>query len=355
MHLTMKRVVALKVLAPQLVQTAKAMKMFKREVRAAAQLHHPNIATAFDANQLKDRHYLVMEYIDGPNLDQLVRQKGPLSVPLSCEIIRQAATGLQYAHEMGLVHRDIKPANLLLQKGRAGGKFTVKILDFGLARLHDRTGEKEKPISGSDRTVIGTPDFLSPEQSRNLPGVDARSDIYSLGCTFYFLLTGRVPFPGGPTLEKLMRHSTEDPVTVELFRSDVPPDVLATLKKMLAKKPEDRFQTQQEVVEALSPTANAAGADLEMKDANPPFSTASLPSVDVNEKPKAQEPGDSQVAQATMPPDLAPTPLSEEVLFPFSTREDSPRAGFTLSGWMLAATALAIAVLTAGAVMLFSH
>ena len=267
-HMTMKRTVAIKVLAPQLVQTAKAMKMFKHEVRAAAQLHHPNIITAFDANQVNGRHYLVMEYVDGPNLDQLVRQRTQLSVGLACEVIRQAALGLQYAHELGLVHRDIKPANLLLQKPSRPN--AIRWSRSSISAWPACTASPPIRRATIRKTPSSARPIFCPRAIANLAVVDMRSDIYSLGCTFYFLLTGRVPFPGGPTLEKLMRHANEDPLTVALFRSDVPAEVLAVLDKMMAKKPEDRFQTPQEVAEALTPFAKLTAADLDFTVAATP-------------------------------------------------------------------------------------
>jgi serine/threonine-protein kinase len=259
-HQTMNRVVAIKVLAPHLVKTPKAQQLFQREVRAAAKLVHPNIVTAYDANQIGDRCYLVMEYVDGPNLEQLVQQQGPLPVGLACDFIRQAAGGLQYAHELGMVHRDIKPANLLAQRPTGSSPYascSVKILDFGLARLHtmapDGTPVGNDSIMAAENTVLGTPDYLSPEQARNLHQVDIRSDLYSLGCTFYYLLTGRVPFPGGTTLEKLVRHSTEMATPLEQLRSDVSPAVAAVVRRLMAKDPRQRFQTPTELVAGLSP------------------------------------------------------------------------------------------------------
>ncbi|HMF16391.1 MAG TPA: serine/threonine-protein kinase, partial [Gemmataceae bacterium] len=249
-HQTMNRTVALKLLSPNLVQTPRARELFQREVRAAARLNHPNIVTAYDANQIDDRYFLVMEYVDGPNLDQLVRGQKPLPVPLVCEIMRQAANGLQYAHEMGMVHRDIKPANLLVQLAGPNQDLTVKILDFGLARLHDA---EVAPVGGAGtivtrpNVVMGTPDYVSPEQARDLHAADIRSDLYSLGCTFYYLLTGQVPFPDGTTMEKLVRHSTVEPPPVEHFRTDLPAAVAAIVRRLMAKKPEARYQTPFEV------------------------------------------------------------------------------------------------------------
>jgi serine/threonine-protein kinase len=262
-HRTMQRMVALKVLAPDLLATDRAVEMFLHEVRAVAQIVHPNIVTAFDANETNGRYYLVLEYVDGPNLDELVRTQGPLSVGLACDYIRQVATGLQCAHLRGMIHRDIKPANLLVQwhgpNGDASGGL-VKISDFGLARVSAPVGPQPwgpnpHTILTKENTVMGTPDYLSPEQSRNLHKTDIRSDLYSLGCTFYFLLAGRVPFPGGNAMDKLIRHSTEHPTPITEMRGDVPAPVLAVLDKLLAKHPNDRFQTPAELIEALHPWA----------------------------------------------------------------------------------------------------
>ncbi len=255
-HVTMRRVVALKVLAAQLTRTEHARQLFQREVWAAAKLVHPHIVTAFDAQQAGDRFFLVLEYVEGPNLSALVREQGPLPIGQACEFVRQAALGLQHAHELGLVHRDIKPSNLLVQPpvGRGldqGG--VVKIADFGLARLAG--GDAGEPAADPDTVVMGTPDFLSPEQGRDLNAVDIRSDLYSLGCTFYFLLTGEVPYPGGTALEKLVRHAEAEPEPVEHLRPVVPPGVALILRRLMAKQPEDRFQTPAELAEVLEPFA----------------------------------------------------------------------------------------------------
>jgi eukaryotic-like serine/threonine-protein kinase len=258
-HVAMGRVVALKVLAPQHTKTEKARELFMREVRAAGTLMHPNIVTAHDANEVDGRHYLVMEYIDGPNLDQLVRERGTLPVGLACDIIRQAASGLQYAYEKGMVHRDIKPSNILLQRSgiSLSSGYVVKIVDFGLAQLVD--GSEGNSADGPDQTaknvVVGTPDYLSPEQARNLSMVDTRSDLYSLGCTFYFLLTGKAPFAGGTSLEKLTRHTKEEPTPVEQLRPDIPQEVASIVRSLMAKQPAHRYQTPAELVLDLMPLA----------------------------------------------------------------------------------------------------
>lgn len=250
-HQTMGRFVALKVLAPELTKTERARGLFQREVRAAAKLHHPNIVTAFDANPpTEPRCFLVMEYVDGPNLSQLVKEQGPLPIEQACEYIRQAAVGLEYAHHMGLIHRDVKPSNLLVQQTTAGPQ--VKILDFGLALITAGEPGKTGAVVGAANTVLGTPDYVSPEQARDQYNVDGRSDLYSLGCAFYFMLTGEPPFPGGTPVEKLVRHGSEPPVAVQLKRSDVPEPVAAIVHKLLAKNPKWRYQSAGELATELA-------------------------------------------------------------------------------------------------------
>lgn len=259
-HRTMGRIVALKVLAPDLLRTDRAQELFLREVRAAAQLVHPNIVTAYDANEIEGRYFLVLEYVDGPNLEQLVRRQGPLPVGQACDYVRQIAHGLQCAHLQGMVHRDVKPANILVQRRGLHGDDIglVKISDFGLARFHNAADEfagHPGTILTKDNTVMGTPDYLSPEQARSLHKTDIRSDLYSVGCTFYYLLTGEVVFPGGSTLDKLIRHGTQKALSVRDMRPEVPAEVAAIVEKLLAKHPPDRYQTPAELAAALEPFA----------------------------------------------------------------------------------------------------
>jgi serine/threonine protein kinase len=333
-HMTMNRVVALKVLSSSLVKTERARQLFQREVRAAAKLVHPNIVTAYDANQIDNRYYLVMEYVNGPNLDELVRQKGPLPVVVACDFIKQAAQGLQYAYEQGMVHRDIKPANLLLQTIETPGKGRqnlVKVLDFGLARLHTRTAAGQvagnESLLTPENTVMGTPDYLSPEQARNLNSVDIRSDLYSLGCSFYFLLTGKVPFPGGTTVEKLVRHGTEEPVAVEQLRHDVPPPVAATIRRLMAKDPALRFQTPGELVETLAPFSVLAAPPV-AAPARAAATAAAMPAFAAQQSfnfyadDEAVEFG-NETPVGALPVDLSSTPLSATGMASFSIRRQA--------------------------------
>jgi serine/threonine protein kinase len=248
-HALMGRTVALKIIAQSpTVESESDRDAFRREVRAAAQLTHPNIVTAFDADEADGVCFLVMEYVDGVDLERLVRSVGPLPVRQACEYIRQAAIGLQYAFERGVLHCDVKPANLLVRADgavcRPGGidslvASDLKLLDLGLARLL----HQETATTASNKVVSGTVDYLAPEVARDPASRDVRSDLYSLGCTFYFLLTGRVPFPGGTALEKIVRHQVETPIPLSRQVPALPLRVIAIVQKLMARSPEARFAT----------------------------------------------------------------------------------------------------------------
>jgi hypothetical protein len=221
-------------------------------VKALARLAHPNIVTAFDAEQAGDALFLVMEYVEGESVDRVLRRGGRLPVGLACDWIRQAAAGLQYAFEQGLMHRDLKPANLMLTP-----RGQVKILDFGLSRLLARDQPDSQTPEG---VVVGTPDYLAPEQARDPASADVRADLYSLGCSWYEMLTGQPPFPGGSVLQKLLAHQDQAPRPVTAFRADVPPEMAAVLDRLLAKEPSRRFQTPWELLQSLEPWTAAAPA-----------------------------------------------------------------------------------------------
>ncbi|HMF19518.1 MAG TPA: serine/threonine-protein kinase, partial [Gemmataceae bacterium] len=239
------KVVALKVIRKERLSNSNTIRRFHREMEAAAKLDHVNIVRAYDADQIGDTHFFAMEYIEGTDLSKLVRKQGPMPVETACDAIRQAALGLQHALERGLTHRDIKPANLLVSDG------VVKILDMGLALLQLDDAEAGTTLT-HEGAVMGTPDYMAPEQSLDSHNVDIRADLYSLGCTLCFLLTGRVPFPGGTMTEKLLRHQDEVPPPVESLRPEVSTSVGAVVQKLLAKDPDDRFQTPAELADALN-------------------------------------------------------------------------------------------------------
>lgn len=254
----LKRVVALKVVRSSLLKNDVALKRFRREVKAAAALSHANIVRVFDADQDGDRHFLAMEYIDGSDLGKLVKSNGPLPIPVACSYIRQAALGLQHAHDLNFVHRDIKPSNLLVaadETRQFGVRNAVKILDMGLARTQgeDISGEHISTELTRAGTVVGTPDYMSPEQAKNSSNVDSRSDLYSLGCTFYYLLTGEEVFPNGNPLEKLLQHQLDAPRPIQMLRMEIPPEVASIVQCLLAKRPEQRFQSGLAVANALEP------------------------------------------------------------------------------------------------------
>jgi eukaryotic-like serine/threonine-protein kinase len=294
------RVVALKVIRPQvLAARPEILSRFQREARAIAQLNHPNVVILFDADEVNGTHFIAMEYVEGQTLEKMVRTQGPLSIKQACEYMRQAALGLHHAYEVGLVHRDIKPSNILVAQKTANSPASasslrltrpalvtvrdrdrmqhsrsssatlsqtwgqVKVLDMGLARLTDggddeRPQQEYTPLTRAG-ALLGTPDFISPEQARDARNVDIRADIYSLGCTLYYCLTGKPPFPGGTDVQKLIRHQTEKPYPIEELRPGLPADVLQVLSRMMEKRPEDRYPTPRHLAEAFEQYLNPGG------------------------------------------------------------------------------------------------
>jgi len=243
-HVLMQRRVAIKVLPKHRVEDTSYLARFHREAQAAAALDHRNIVRAYDVDNDGAIHYLVMEYVEGRDLQQMVKQEGPLPFEKAAEYIRQGAEGLAHAHAAGLIHRDVKPANLLVDR-----KDVVKVLDLGLARFTDE--ETASLTVAYDENVLGTADYLAPEQALDSHGVDARADIYSLGCSLYFVLTGHPPFPEGTLPQRLMMHQKHPPPPIRNDRPDVPETLVEICSKMMAKKPADRYQTAGEVADAL--------------------------------------------------------------------------------------------------------
>ncbi|MCA9235475.1 MAG: serine/threonine protein kinase [Planctomycetales bacterium] len=243
-HMLMKRKVAIKVLPQNRVEDSSYLDRFRIEARAAARLDDPNIVRVYDIDHHDKTHYLVMEFVQGSDLHVLIKEKGPLPYIVAADYIAQVARGLAHAHEMGLVHRDIKPANCLVDHHQV-----VKILDMGLARLVD---DEASLTMENNENVLGTADYLAPEQALNSHKADQRADIYSLGCTLYFLLTGHPPFPDGTISERLLKHQVEKAPSIFNDRPDAPPGLVNICNRMMAKKPEDRYQTATEVAERLT-------------------------------------------------------------------------------------------------------
>jgi serine/threonine protein kinase len=247
-HLGLRKKVAVKVLPPDQAGDEGVRERFFREARAAAALDHPNIVRVHDMASTGGVHYIVMEYVDGQDLQTVINKYGAMPYGRACNYIAQAALGLQHAHEKGLVHRDIKPANLLVDK-----EGVVKILDLGLATFNSEHEEKDNLTARFDKgAVLGTADFMAPEQVLESSNVDIRADIYSLGVTLYTLVNGKPPF-GGSCTQKLVGHTTIKPASLTEIRREIPKALSVIVDRMIAKDPAQRFQTPAEVVDALQP------------------------------------------------------------------------------------------------------
>jgi eukaryotic-like serine/threonine-protein kinase len=244
-HQVMRRWVAIKVLPTPLAADPGIRERFRREAHAAGLLDHPNVVHVYDFRDDGGLLAIIMEYVQGPNLQQLINRRGGLPVPTACEYARQTALGLQHAHDKGLVHRDVKPANLLLD---ASG--LIKVLDLGLARF-EAEGQASLTQQFNNKMVMGTADFLPPEQAMSLHDVDQRADVYSLGATLFALLTGQPPFHEGSIGQKLLWHQTRMPDRVDQIRPEVPGPLADLVERMMAKSPKDRPASCADVAQAL--------------------------------------------------------------------------------------------------------
>jgi eukaryotic-like serine/threonine-protein kinase len=259
-HKVMHHKVAIKVLAKRLVAKESNVVRFEREARAAAMVNHPNIVRAFDIDRDGETHYLVMEFVEGVNLQKLIEDQGVLLPKVAADYIAQVARGLHEAHKHGMVHRDIKPANLLLDQ--AG---SVKILDLGLARLES---DDSSLTMQNESRLLGTVDYLAPEQAVNSHTIDGRADLYSLGCTLYFLLTGLPPFPSGSLTERILKHQTKRPLDIRKRRPEVPEALVKICNHMMEKQATRRFQTAGEAADALEAFCDDPSADMAFEEQN---------------------------------------------------------------------------------------
>jgi serine/threonine protein kinase/WD40 repeat protein len=340
-HERLERVVALKVIVKDHISSeSDAIQRFQREARSAARLFHPNIVVLFDAGEAGDCCFIAMEYVDGVDLHQLVKDRGPLPIEQACDYIRQAATGLQHAFEAGLVHRDIKPSNLLVARPAPGvlGYGVVKILDMGLAVGAHSTNSASANWT-QQGALMGTPDYIAPEQAIDSHAVDTRADLYSLGFTLYYMLTGKAPFGSEPLLKKLMMHQTTDPRPVQELRPEVPAGLAAIVHKLAKKNPAERYQTPTELIAALlalksagvpTPGAPAPGAPATPTRAsqlgNPTDPSASTPGDDIPLSPTLaallRKPSDPNAPPPAKKPTPAPAPPTPA---PRRTPSSAPR------------------------------
>jgi serine/threonine protein kinase len=280
-HMLMQRRVAIKVLPRGKVEDSSYLARFRREAQAVAALDHRNIVRAYDIDNDGGTHYIVMEYVQGRDLNTIVKSDGPLDYDSAADYIRQAAEGLQHAHDAGLIHRDIKPANLLVDS-----RGTVKILDMGLARFTD---EQQSSLTRMhDENVLGTADYLAPEQAKDSHAADHRADVYSLGCTLYYLLTGHPPFREGTLAQRIVKHQMEAPSSIYEDRPDAPKPLVDVCLRMMAKQPPARFQTASEVARVLAAWLSGRGkADSSTANARP----AARPAPPPRRSPGQRQPG----------------------------------------------------------------
>jgi serine/threonine-protein kinase len=242
----LNRRVALKILSPERISNPRAIARFQREARVGAQLQHENLVRIYDFGESNDRHYLVMEYIEGKTIGTLISEQGPMSPQSAVQLVRQVALGLDHAHGKGLIHRDVNPFNILVTRDG-----TAKLADLGLAM--DLTDEGHVTREGA---TVGTFDYVAPEQARHSHAADIRSDIYSLGCTLYHMCTGQVPFPSPSLPEKLFAHQAVEPTPVDQLVPGLPQGLAEVIDRMMRKTPDDRYATPMQVVEALEPYTN---------------------------------------------------------------------------------------------------
>jgi len=272
-HRKMRRIVALKVISRSWLNRPSAIRRFDREVQVLARLEHPNVITAHDAGEVAGMHYLVMQFVEGRNARQIVTELGPQPAAQAIGWILQAARGLAFAHEKGVVHRDVKPANILVD---ASG--TVKVLDLGIARL-DAHGahDIEQDQLTSTGQIFGTPDFMAPEQALDMRQADARSDIYALGATLWYLLVGRTMFEADSIAQKIMAHQTQPVPNLPPSLAVSAPGLQAIFQRMVAKRPRDRFQSMTELIAAMESLRRPPGA----ADADAPGRLRSSPPVEI--------------------------------------------------------------------------
>ncbi len=327
-----------------------AAERFLREIRAAAQLGHENVVKAYSALQVGELLVFAMEYVEGEDLDRVVRRQGPLPVAHACHYVSHAALGLQHAHEQGMVHRDIKPPNLILT--RRGKKHVVKVLDFGLAKAV-REGEAATDLTGAG-AMMGTPAYMAPEQAQDAAVADIRADIYSLGCTLYFLLTGAPPFAGASIYAILKAHESTEATPLHQKRAGIPAELSAVAARLMAKGPARRFQKPIDVAKALAPFIKP-GSVPPPEPVKPPLAkilTVELPTataVPTAEAPKPREPAPSAPSIFNRPTMIVRRGGGPAALEKPTAGPTRPVTGNRPKNWMVVAAFTVVMLLLAGA------
>jgi eukaryotic-like serine/threonine-protein kinase len=241
-----QQLVALKVLSPKKArEEERFLARFRREMEMSHLVAHPHLAWTYDVGVCQGVYYIALEYIPGKSLYRLVTEEGPLAVPRAARLFAEIASALDHAHHQGLIHRDLKPSNIMITPHDH-----AKVLDLGLALVQGEAASDREVVGGAGY-VVGTMDYIAPEQAENAAKVDPRSDIYSLGCTLYFALTGHPPFPGGTRLDKIQRHQNQEPTPVPQSNPNVHPAFIGLLRRMMAKNPDQRFRSAAELQERL--------------------------------------------------------------------------------------------------------
>ncbi len=335
-HMFMKKRVAVKVLPPAKADQPAALGRFYREARAAGTLQHPNIVRTHDIDQDGNLHFIVMDYVDGTNLLDVVKRFGPMDLGRAASYARQVALALDSAFRSGIIHRDIKPGNILIDR-----KGTARLLDMGLARFFkDHTDQLT--VKYDDKIVLGTADYVAPEQVANSHSVDIRADVYGLGATFYFLLAGHPPFPTGTVSQKLLWHRTKEPTPIQQVRPDVPDGVAAIVARMMAKDPKARFQTPAQVAAELEawvpatvllpaademPTLSPAAGETEPEPEEPVSAAAPEPARAATAVAAPARPASPFAPAVPAPSPFGPSPAAPAAWTPLPARPSGSRPG----------------------------